>query len=602
MEQTKPYSLQSPEAIAKKYGGDKRKIARAAQMGMVDPTAATVAGMFIDRMRLAAVEEQTGDQTVAGKVFAPQIAQVGLPAAPGAQMAQQMPTQMGAAPQSPDQPMPQPVMTAADGGYMEMNEGLMSINVPEDMYNYGGGGIVAFAAGTPGHMDPDFLSATGLSEADFGTKPVAGLGAIAPAADETEDEYEKRYKKELAMRKKYLGETSMSRDEARNMAMLQAGLGILGGTSPYAFQNVSTGALPAVAQYSKDIRSIKEDEAKALEAAFKRQADIEEKKLAAGKTTELDRAAGVFLRGLGAQGYDITNPQIQAAAYEMAFSAKGMSEFKGELSTAQDRQARYELANKETNSILSNTKSGPGLEYFLATQRDAANKKAGKPSNEAAVIRQRVMDEQLSSIPDPSKPRSTGMFKLPDLAKPEPKVAPEAPAAPSASAPAAPKAAAAKPAGSQINTGKDLTSSRLTGKDLAAQKEKFNNDPAINKRLDEAEAEAKRVIAEEKNPKKVTSQKDYDNLPKGTVYVLPNGEKGIKDSEPSIQSAQPKKTPPGLQKPPDLSTIKGVPKGATYGTYVAGKGWQVIAQDPKTGQLQVIGHIDPTKQLAKPKE
>lgn len=594
MEQTKPYSLQSPEAIAKEYGGDKRKIARAAQMGMIDPTAATVAGMFIDRMRLAAVEEQTGDQTVAGKVFAPQIAQVGLPAAPGAQMAQQMPTQMGAAPQMPDQPMPQPVMTAADGGYMEMNEGLMSINVPEDMYNYGGGGIVAFAAGTPGYMDPDFLSATGLSEADFGTKPVAGLGAIAPAADETEDEYEKRYKKELAMRKKYLGETSMSRDEARNMAMLQAGLGILGGTSPYALQNVSTGALPAVAQYSKDIRSIKEDEAKALEAAFKRQADIEEKRLAAGKTSTLDRSAAVFLNALGAEGYDVNDPRVQAVARERAYAAQGMAEFKGALSTTQDRQARYELALKQTNDILSQKTPGLPLKYNLAMQ-------AGK-KDEADAIRKQVFEEQLRSIPDPSQPSSTGMFKLPALAKPEPKAAPAAPEAPSASAPAAPKAAAAKPAEPQINTGKDLTSSRLTGKDLAAQKEKFNNDPAINKRLEEAEAEAKRVIAAEKNPKKVTSQKDYDNLPKGAVYVLPNGEKGIKDSEPSIQSAQPKKTPPGLQKPPDLSTMKGVPKGATYGTYVAGKGWQVIAQDPKTGQLQVIGHIDPTKQLAKPKE
>jgi len=253
----------------------------------------------------------------------------------------------------------------------------------------------------------------------------------------------------------------------------------------------------------KDIRAAQE---KALESAFKRQADLDEKLIAAGKSSTLDRSAAVFLKALGAEGYDVNDPRVQAVARERAYAAQGMAEFKGAVSSAQDRQARYELALKQTNDILAQKTPGLPLKYNLAMQRgDRA---------EADAIRKKVFDEQLASIPDPSKPSSTGMFRLPDLAKPEPKAASEAPAAPSASAPAAPKAAAAK--------------------------------------------------------------------------------------QPSTQATQ--KTPPGLQKPPDLATISGVPKGATYGTYVAGRGWQVIAKDPQTGQLQVIGHIDPTKKLAKPKE
>ena len=52
--ETKPFTMQSPEQIAKDYAGNKQKIAEAMQMGIVDPTAGTLAGMFIDRMRSAA--------------------------------------------------------------------------------------------------------------------------------------------------------------------------------------------------------------------------------------------------------------------------------------------------------------------------------------------------------------------------------------------------------------------------------------------------------------------------------------------------------------------------------------------------------------------
>lgn len=159
---TKPYNLQSPEAIAKEYSGNKMKIAQAAQLGLVDPTAAVLAGMFIDRMRGAQQQEQAPQRTVAQQVLAPTPqapAGAGLGATPqAAQLAAAYPEQ-GAPPPIPGPTMPtqEPVM-AADGG-------LMSLPVDDAMFEpaYKEGGIVAFAAGS---QEPIQGSAVSQEEAD----------------------------------------------------------------------------------------------------------------------------------------------------------------------------------------------------------------------------------------------------------------------------------------------------------------------------------------------------------------------------------------------------------------------------------------------------
>ena len=126
----KPFSLQAPEQIAKEYGGDKQKIMQAAQMGVVDPTAAVMAGMFIDRMRTAQAAEQAAPPTVAQEVFAP-------PAPPPMQGA----PGMGAPPMVPPQMAPQA-------------GGLEALPVSDAMFSEGevgmaGGGMVSFAGGGP---------------------------------------------------------------------------------------------------------------------------------------------------------------------------------------------------------------------------------------------------------------------------------------------------------------------------------------------------------------------------------------------------------------------------------------------------------------------
>jgi hypothetical protein len=126
--QTKPYNLQAPEDIAKEYGGNKQKIAKAAQMGLLDPTAAVLAGMFIDRIRGAQAQEQVPQQTVAQQTFAPM---------QGPQQA------LGATPQAPQM--------AAMQQQMAPRPGIAGVNQiptnPNMMPSAAGGGLVAFAAG-----------------------------------------------------------------------------------------------------------------------------------------------------------------------------------------------------------------------------------------------------------------------------------------------------------------------------------------------------------------------------------------------------------------------------------------------------------------------
>jgi len=154
----KPFTLQAPEDIAKEYGGNKQKIAQAMQMGVVDPTAGTLAGMFIDRMRSAQMQEGAQQPSVAQQVFAPPAPPappmggppMGAPPAPPMGGMPPGGPPMGAPPAPPMGGMPPgaPPMGMADGG-------LAALPVPDNMFDepmdgeYAGGGIVAFADGGP---------------------------------------------------------------------------------------------------------------------------------------------------------------------------------------------------------------------------------------------------------------------------------------------------------------------------------------------------------------------------------------------------------------------------------------------------------------------
>ena len=160
--ETKPFSLQSPEQIAKDYNGNKQKIAEAMQMGVLDPTAGTLAAMFIDRMRNAAQAESAPQQSVAQQVFAAAPPQAAMPPMSAGNPA----AGLGATPEAAAMP-PIPGMTPGiSPGMPELEPeeapmmppgmamgGLASLPVPDDMFSepdeggYAGGGIVAFNEG-----------------------------------------------------------------------------------------------------------------------------------------------------------------------------------------------------------------------------------------------------------------------------------------------------------------------------------------------------------------------------------------------------------------------------------------------------------------------
>jgi hypothetical protein len=147
--ETKPYNIQSPEGIAKEYAGNKQRIAQATQMGLLDPTAAVLAGMFIDRMRMAQSQEQVPQQTVAQQVLTPQPQMPQQPMGAGLGATPQA-AQLAAAYPADGQPPPIPGPSMpGQGPVMAAEGGLLALPVDNAMFepSYGSGGIVAFARG-----------------------------------------------------------------------------------------------------------------------------------------------------------------------------------------------------------------------------------------------------------------------------------------------------------------------------------------------------------------------------------------------------------------------------------------------------------------------
>lgn len=216
----KPYSIQAPEEVAKAYGGDKQKIAQAAQMGIVDPTAAVLAGMFIDKMRSAQSQEALNPPTVAQQVLggqqaAPQMPPPGPPAGGlGAMPQAGVPVQGAPDMSAMAPPQEEAPMGMAEGGMVPpyaAGGGLSDLPVPETMFDeprnggfddgYAGGGLVAFAGGGMSDLYDDVeywesrgrqsavspKGARGVMQLMPGTQRDPGFG-VAPAKDASEAE------------------------------------------------------------------------------------------------------------------------------------------------------------------------------------------------------------------------------------------------------------------------------------------------------------------------------------------------------------------------------------------------------------------------------
>jgi hypothetical protein len=272
--ETKPYDLQSPEQIAKDYGGNKQKIAEAMQMGIIDPTAGTMAGMFIDRMRSAAQMEAAPQQTVAQQVFAPpapppMAAPAGLGATPEAAA---MPPMDATPPMGvvPPQEMPAPqgeMPMMAMGGMVPpyaSGGGLSDMPLPDGMFDepsnggfgdgYAGGGLVAFAAGDEVDEDGD-----GNPDTYFGYNykdPLANAARDAALFGVPETKYAQEYEADL-LKRRTPEALKAGRKKDINMALIEAGIA-MANTPGSLLQSAARGigaALPGFKAAEKERRA-----------------------------------------------------------------------------------------------------------------------------------------------------------------------------------------------------------------------------------------------------------------------------------------------------------------------------------------------------------
>jgi hypothetical protein len=94
-----------------------------------------------------------------------------------------------------------------------------------------------------------------LPSAGTAQQPTAQAAKAAePAQKSALDQYAEMLMKEREG-------SGKERDKAKAMAILQAGLGIMGGTSPNAFANIAQGVLPATQAYQQEIKGIRREDA-----------------------------------------------------------------------------------------------------------------------------------------------------------------------------------------------------------------------------------------------------------------------------------------------------------------------------------------------------
>lgn len=110
-----------------------------------------------------------------------------------------------------------------------------------------GGGIVAFA--DEGQVvDPNAPAVPPAAVSKYGDIP-----AMSPEGRAKFAEYE-------GLLQDLRGKGGSEREQAKAMAIFQAGLGMMGGTSPNAFANIAAGAMPAITQYQSALKDLRKED------------------------------------------------------------------------------------------------------------------------------------------------------------------------------------------------------------------------------------------------------------------------------------------------------------------------------------------------------
>lgn len=404
--ETKPYSLQSPEAIAKEYAGNKQKIAQAMQMGIVDPTAGVLAGMFIDRMRSAQVQEMAPQPTVAQQVMG------GAPQAPvppssgGLGMTQ--PAQPPMAPQGGVGMAPPPQGMAAGGLYEApymKDGGLSEIPLPDTMFDenrdgsYADGGIVAFATGDEVDAEEIVVDAP-RGRYGFGATFEQNMGLInkyAPQQSKYGDRLTSFYEQIMSPEAQ-----KKRKKEDLWTSLAELGFGMAASKSPTFFGAIGEAgmkAAPGMAARGKERRAEQQDAIKTLAAkedmtnkqamdsfrlagdlqkAYGGFMDAEEQRKLTKEMNEADNKVRMAAAQLSA-GAQIRSAQIGAAG-QTAYLEKQDALLRKQVGAAAEAQLP-QLAKDPTTSV-----GKAYTAYQMAFKRYGANSKA--TADAAAALEQ----------------------------------------------------------------------------------------------------------------------------------------------------------------------------------------------------------------------
>lgn len=269
-------------ALVTRYGTNVEKLKQDAAQGKVDPTKALMAKMTIDRI-VAANVQPPSQGSVYQENMTPQPA--GLAAVPTDPRMFQGMADGG-------------IVAMAGGGgvkrfqgqggsfvrgypmFEEMTEQERMLyeqtgELPARLQRPLGTGLDAAAksTGIKGPSVDDIASRATSLYGQIYTEPLAQRpGSRESYLPETEEFYKKagvdlnlaaKQMKELAAERESM---KGDRKEAANMRLLEAGLAILGGTSPHAFENIGKGAAKGLAGFQDDIKGIKKAERDLLSA------------------------------------------------------------------------------------------------------------------------------------------------------------------------------------------------------------------------------------------------------------------------------------------------------------------------------------------------
>ena len=332
-------------ALVAKYGTNVERLKMDAAAGKVNPTNAVMAMMMIQRIVAAQTQPPSGSTVAQDVGLMPPPKPMGLSAmAPQAAMPPQ------AAPQQPPTRMAYGGQVAISNNQVPspaMERGISGLPVPDNMFDYADGGMIAFAGGGDvqrfqtgnpvqaptevfllqrllqsaiangerpekiAEIQAALNAASGKTAAPAAaptvTPPAAGEGVRGPgislqsalqrlnqpisvpkqdyatlqaqakemypdvtmeapdrgkiATEQLEAAKKFGYDPNLTATQRQEYETEREglktqRKEAADMAILKAGLNILGGTSPYAFVNIGKGGSEAAQEFGKDIREI----------------------------------------------------------------------------------------------------------------------------------------------------------------------------------------------------------------------------------------------------------------------------------------------------------------------------------------------------------